>query len=57
MKPKSRNVVLHTWQPTLEHRYKGEELQACSTETQKPRKKSEFAGTKKTLSKSGKKGF
>jgi hypothetical protein len=57
MKRKSRNIVLHTWQPTLEHSCKGEELQACSTETQKPRKNSEFAGAMKTLSKSGKEGF
>jgi len=41
----------------LEHTSKGEELQACSTETQKPRKNSEFAGTIKTLYKSGKEGF
>jgi hypothetical protein len=54
MKPKSRNTELHTWQPTLEHTFKGEELQACSTGTQKPHKNSEFAGTMKNLSKSGK---
>lgn len=26
VKPKSRNIVLHTWQPTLEHTSKGERV-------------------------------